>query len=148
MQTITRLHRSGVGVAPDRTVSDVAKLMNSAGVGAIAVVEDDVPVGIVTDRDLVRRGLARDVPADTRVDSVMTSPVLTIDADAPLHDAVAAFSHHAVRRLAVVDGERFVGMISLDDLLLDLAGDLRSLTAPLAAEITSPQRDSPLPVAT
>ena len=39
-------------------------------------------------------------------------------------------------------------MVSLDDLLLDLAGDLRSLTAPLAAEIVSPQRDSPLPVAT
>lgn len=148
MQTISRLHRSGIGVTPDRAVSDVAKLMDSTGVGAIAVVEDDRPVGIVTDRDLVRRGLARDVPADARVDNVMSSPVLTIDADAPLHDAVDTFSRHAVRRLAVVDDGRFVGMISLDDLLLDLAGDLRSLTAPLAAEITSPQRDSPLPVAT
>ena len=62
-------------------------------------------------------------------------------------DAVDAFARHAVRRLAVVDDGRFVGVISLDDLLLDLAEDLRSLTAPLAAEITAPQRDSPLPVA-
>jgi len=148
MQTISRLHRSGIGVTPDRTICDVAKLMDSTGVGAIAVVEDHHLLGIVTDRDLVRRGLARDVPTDARVDSVMSSPVLTIDADAPLHDAVDTFSRHAVRRLAVVDDGRFVGMISLDDLLLDLAGDLRSLTTPLASEISSPQRDSPLPVAT
>lgn len=147
MQTISRLHRSGIGVAPDRTIADVAKLMNSSGVGAVAVLDDDRLVGIVTDRDLVRRGLARDLAADARIDSVMTSPVLTIEADVSLHDAIDIFARHAVRRLAVVDQERFVGVISLDDLLLDLADDLRSLTAPLAAEIASPQRDSPLPVA-
>ena len=88
MQTISRLHRSGVGVAPDRTIADVAKLMNSSGIGSIAVLDGDRLVGFVTDRDLVRRGLARDLPVDARVDSVMTSPVLTIAADAPLHDAV------------------------------------------------------------
>jgi CBS domain-containing protein len=148
MQTISRLHRSGVGIAPDRTLSDVAKLMDSSGVGSIAVLDEDRLLGIVTDRDLVRRGLARDLPTDTRVDSVMSSPVLTIGADAPLHDAVDTFARHAVRRLAVVDDGHFIGMVSLDDLLLDLAGDLRSLTAPLAAELESPQRDSPLPVAT
>ena len=147
MQTISRLHRSGVGVAPDRTIADVAKLMNNSGVGSIAVLDDDRLVGVVTDRDLVRRGLACDLPPDARVDGVMTAPALTIEADAPLHDAVDAFSRHAVRRLAVVHRGRFVGMISLDDLLLDLAGDLRSLTAPLAAEIASPQRDSLPPVA-
>lgn len=147
MQTISRLHRSGIGVEPDRTIADVAKLMNSAGVGAVAVLDGDRLIGVVTDRDLVRRGLARDLPADARVDSVMTSPVVTIDADAPLHDAVDTFARHAVRRLAVVDHDRFVGVVSLDDLLLDLADDLRSLTAPLAAEVAAPQRDSPLPVA-
>lgn len=148
MQTISRLRRSGVGVGPERTLSDVARLMNSSGVGAIAVVEHDRVVGLVTDRDLVRRGLARDVPPDARVDSVMTAPVVTIEADAPLHDAVGLFARNAIRRIAVVDHERFVGMISLDDLLLDIAGDLRALTAPLASEIARPQLDSPLPVST
>lgn len=148
MQTISRLHRSGIGVAPDRTIADVAALMNSSGVGAVAVLDGDRLAGIVTDRDLVRRGLARGLPPDARVDSVMSAPALTIEADAPLHDAVDAFARHAVRRLAVVERGRFVGVVSLDDLLLDLADDLRSLTAPLAAEVASPHRDSPLPVAT
>lgn len=148
MQTISRLRRSGIGVGPDRTIADVAKLMTSSGVGSIAIVENDRIVGVVTDRDLVRRGVARNLPTDSRIDSVMTTPVVTIEADAPLHDAVDTFARHAIRRIVVVDHEKFVGVVSLDDLLLDMAGDLRALTAPLAAEIASPHHDSALPAPT
>jgi CBS domain-containing protein len=146
MQTITRLHRTGVGVAPDRTIGDVAKLMSSSGIGTVAVLDGDTLVGIVTDRDLVRRGIARGLGHDARVDGVMSSPVYTVSADADIHEAVATFGTHAVRRLAVVDGDRFVGIISLDDLLVDLSGDLRKLTSPMASEIDSPQRDASVPV--
>jgi CBS domain-containing protein len=145
MQAISRLRRSGIGVPPDRTIHEVAQLMNSSGIGAVAVIEDDILVGIVTDRDLVRRGLARGLPADARVDGVMSSPPLAIETDSDLAEAVAAFGKHAVRRLAVVDQGRFVGIISLDDLLLDLTRDLAALTSPLAAEVADPQRDSPPP---
>ena len=82
MQTIQRIHRSGVGVAPDRTIGDVARVMERSGIGLVAVLDDDELVGVVTDRDLVRRGLARNLPVDSRIDAVMSSPVLTIDADA------------------------------------------------------------------
>jgi signal-transduction protein with cAMP-binding, CBS, and nucleotidyltransferase domain len=98
-------------------------------------------VGVVTDRDLVRRGLAAGLAADARVDAVMSTPVLTVDADADLAEVHRTFGRHAVRRLAVVDGEHFVGVISLDDLLVDLAEDLANLTAPLSAEIDSPHRE-------
>jgi len=68
----------------------------------VAVIDGEHLIGIVTDRDLVRRGLARDLPADARIDAVMTAPVVTVDADADLHDAFALFRTHAVRRLALV----------------------------------------------
>lgn len=145
MQTISRLHRSGVGVTPDRTIADVAKLMEASGIGTVAVIDHETLVGIVTDRDLVRRGLARDMPPDSRIDAVMSSPVHTIDADTDIHEAVSTFGRHAVRRLAVVDDGRFVGVISLDDMLVDLASDLDDLTAPMAASIDSPEHDSALP---
>ena len=105
---------------------------------------DDL-VGVVTDRDLVRRGVAMGLPLDARVDAVMSSPVLTIDADVDLHEAFATFRQHAVRRLAVVDRGRFIGVLSLDDLLVDAASDLVDLTAPLASEIRAPQRDARVP---
>jgi CBS domain-containing protein len=146
MQVIQRIRRSGVALAPDRTISDAARVMERSGIGLLAIVDDDAAlIGVVTDRDLVRRALARRLPLDSRIDAVMSSPVCTIDADADLHDAVAAFRQHPVRRLAVVDHEHFVGIVSLDDLLVDAARDLEGLTTPLAAEIASPQRESQVP---
>jgi CBS domain-containing protein len=128
MRTIEGLRRSGVGIGPERTIHDAAGIMEHTGVGALAVVEGKRLIGIVTDRDLVRRALAKDLPADARVDSVMSAPVVTIDAAADLHGAFALFRTHAVRRLAVVQGQQFVGMITVDDLLIDLAADLVDLS--------------------
>lgn len=119
--------------------------MERAGVGALAVLEGDRLAGIVTDRDLVRRALARRLPVDARVDAVMTSPVVTIDADSDLSDAFELFRTHTVRRLAVVRGEQFVGMLTVDDLLVHVASDLVDLARPVAAEVLSAQRDAPVP---
>lgn len=139
--------RSGVAVTPERTVGDVAALMEAAGVGAVAVLDDQELVGIVTDRDLVRRGLAKGVAYDARVDGLMSSPVVTIDADADAHDAFPIFRENAVRRLAIVSGTRFVGTVTVDDLLVDLAADLADLARPVTAEIMFPHRDAPVPAA-
>ncbi len=145
MQTQQRLHRSGIGVAPGRPMVEVAQIMERSGIGFVAVLDRDELVGVVTDRDLVRRGVAMGLPLDARIDGVMSSPVLTIDADTDLHEAFATFRRHSVRRLAVVDRGRFVGVLSLDDLLVDMASDLVDLTSPLAAEMRAPHRDSAVP---
>ena len=78
----------------------------------------------------------------------MTMPVVTIDADADLHAAFALFRSHAVRRLAVVRGEQFVGMITVDDLLMDLAADLTDLARPVTAEVLFAHHDSAVPATT
>jgi CBS domain-containing protein len=135
MLAIDGVRRSGVGVRPQRPIREAAIIMDQAGVGSLAVIDDDRLVGIVTDRDLVRRGLAQDLAPTAAVEKVMSSPVFTIDADADLHSAFKQFHSNAVRRLAVVDGDEFVGMITVDDLLVDLATDLADLARPIAAEI-------------
>lgn len=145
MRTIQRIRRTGVAISPDAGLAEAARVMERSGIGLVAVVDGDRLVGVVTDRDLVRRGLARNLPADSRVDGVMSAPVFTIDAEADLHDAVDVFRHHPVRRLAVVERGRFVGILSLDDLLVDAARDLAGLTTPLNFEVVKPHRDSPAP---
>ena len=148
MRTIETIHRSGVGIGPDRSIREAAKIMASAGVGSLAVLDQDRLVGIVTDRDLVRRCLARGIEPGARVDSAMTTPVVTIQADADVHDAFGLFRTHAVRRLAVMRGEQFVGMLAIDDLLVYLAADLADLARPITAEILFSHRDSPVPATT
>jgi CBS domain-containing protein len=148
MRTIDAVRRSGVGIGPDRTVHDAAILMEQAGVGSLAVVEEDHLVGIVTDRDLVRRALAKGLSLEARVDGVMSTPVLTIDSRADLRDAYALFRTNAVRRLPVVRDGQFVGMVTVDDLLVGLAGDLADLVRPVTAEVLFSHHDSPVPSTT
>ena len=138
MRAIDGVRRSGVAVEPDRPIRDAAMIMDQAGVGSLAVIDDGRLVGIVTDRDLVRRGLARDLAPTAPVEKVMCTPVVTIGAEADLHSAFKLFRIHAVRRLAVVDFDDFVGMITVDDLLVDLAADLFDLARPIAAEVFMP----------
>src|SRR4051812_8828464 len=131
MRTIEMLHRSGVGVAPSRTIREAAAIMEQAGVGSLAVVDGDRLVGIVTGRDIVRRAVARGVPPDARIDSVMTSPVVTIGADDPLDAAYRVFATHGLRRLGVMRGDSFVGMLTIDDLFVTVAEQLASLARPI-----------------
>jgi CBS domain-containing protein len=145
MRTIEATRRSGVAIAPDRPISEAAAIMEQAGVGSLAVIDHEQLIGIVTDRDLVRRALARRLPNDIRVDSVMSAPVVTIDADADLHEAYKLFRSNAVRRLAVTRNGRFVGMVTVDDLLVDVVGDLSDLCRPVTAEILFGHHESSVP---
>ena len=145
MKASEGIRRSGVGIGTDRTIRDAAKVMEQAGVGALAVIDTGRLVGIVTDRDLVRRGLAQDLESDALIDGVMTSPVVTIEAEADLHDAFSIFRTHAIRRLAVVRDDHFVGMISVDDLLINLAAELGDLSRPVTGEVLFAHHESPVP---
>ena len=146
MHTIDALRRSAVAIEPERTIREAAAIMSHSGVGSLAVVDGTALVGIVTDRDLVRRALALNVPSDARADSVMSSPVATIDATDDVHAAFAVFRKSGVRRLAVVNEDRFVGMLTIDDLLVSLASDMADLVGPVGGEILAPHHDAPLPV--
>ena len=137
--------RSPITVAPDATVRHAAELMEANGIGAVAVVQGESLVGIVTDRDIVRRAVARGLGGDTRIDGVMTSPVVTIEADADFRHAFDILHGHAVRRIAVTSDGRLVGMLSADDLLVCLASDLANLVRPVTAELLFAHRDPPLP---
>lgn len=146
MKVIETMHRPPVTADPQTTVAEVARLMERTGVGTVAVVDRGGLVGLVTDRDLVRRVLARDLPSDIRVDAVMSMPVISIDGDSDLHDAYGMFRTHAVRRLAVMRDGDLAGIVSIDDLLVSLVADLGDLARPLTAEILFGHHESAVPM--
>ena len=141
MRTIEEMRRSGVSITPGLTIREAAIVMEQSGVGSLAIIDGADLVGIVTDRDLVRRGLAKGLLLDSPVHAVMSSPVITIDSEADLDAAFSLFRTHNFRRLAVVSGSRFVGMITVDDLIVDLSADLRDLSRPIAREVLLPDYD-------
>jgi len=135
MQAKEASRKVPVTVPPDRTLAEVAKLMDEASVGAVVIVDDEKPIGIATDRDLAVRALARRLPSDSRVDAVMSTRVVTLGATADLREAVRVFTEHAFRRLPLVEEGRMVGMLTVDDLLMDVVSDLANLVRPITGEV-------------
>lgn len=146
MRIIDIIRRPGISIEADRTARDAALLMERSGVGALGVLDEGQLVGMVTDRDLGRRVLAPGLDTAARIDGVMTMPVETIDAGADVHDVIRAFRTRAVRRLAVIESSRFVGVVAIDDLLINLVADLDDLVCPLTAEVLFAHHDVPAPI--
>ena len=96
---------------------DAARLMTEKGKGCLVVVDrGGRPVGILTERDFVRRIIKEDLsPAGVRVSSVMSKPLVTIGPEVSIHEAAKTMVEHRIRRLAVVDGGKLVGIITATD---------------------------------
>jgi CBS domain-containing protein len=107
-------------VTPQTPVSEVAQLMESDDVGSIPVVEGERLVGIVTDRDIVVRAIAKGKdPRGMPAAEVSSRELVTIDADDDLSEALKLMSQYQVRRLPVIEeDERLVGVISQADVAL------------------------------
>jgi len=119
MKTIQDVMTRGVEVVdPNATLMQVAEKMRQFNVGPLPVCDGDRLVGVVTDRDLVVRGIAMGHdPHTSKVSSVMTEDVELIHLEASLEEAADLMKEKQLRRLLVVDDhENLVGILSLGDL--------------------------------
>lgn len=109
--------RQVVTIEPGATVLAAARLMNLHRIGSLVVVEDDRPVGIFTERDvLVRVVAAERDPAQTRIGEVMTERVLTCSPETSLDALRHTMRTERIRHVPVVENGRLRGMVSLGDL--------------------------------
>ena len=104
-------------VTPHTPLTEVAELMEAEDVGSIPVVEDDRLVGIVTDRDIVVRAIAKGKdPQGMPASAVSSRELVTVSPDDDLSDALELMARHQVRRLAVTgENERLLGVVSQAD---------------------------------
>ncbi len=99
------------------TVLEAAKKLASEDYGALPICEGEHLKGMITDRDIVVKVLAEGKdPSSTKVIDLVQGEVVTIGADDPVEEIQRTMSHHQVRRLPVIDGDRLIGMVSQADL--------------------------------
>lgn len=127
----------GVIIAgPGEPVAAVARKMQDHNVGTVVIVEDERPVGIITDRDLALALGARGIRPEVQIQEVMSRHVLAVPEDMGIYTATQFMRQRGVRRLPIVDrDDRLVGIVSLDDLLRFLSRELHNLAEGIKGEM-------------
>lgn len=105
------------------SVQDAARIMRDDDIGDVVVTEGGQVTGIVTDRDIVVRGIADGRDLSAQVGEVCSTGIETIAPDASVDDAVTTMREHDIRRLPVVKGGQPVGIVSLGDLAVEREPD-------------------------
>ena len=103
------------------TALQIAKMMDQAGVGAIFVKENDHPVGVVTDRDFAIKIASNNLPFDTPAEKIMSSPLVTINHNELISAAAERMTSKKIRKLAVTENGKIVGVVTATDLVTQLA---------------------------
>jgi CBS domain-containing protein len=103
-------------VAPDMTIENTSKLMCGADIGIVPVCDSTGIVGIVTDRDIITRGISKGFSSNEPVSKVMTKNVSSISPDSDIKEAVKLMGEKQIRRLPVISGGEIVGILSVGDL--------------------------------
>ena len=108
---------------PVDNVYEAALKMKQEDIGIIPIVENNRLVGIVTDSDLVVRGIADKNPGSNKITEVMTTDIVSVSPSDPVEKATELMARHQIRRLPVVENGQLVGMLSLGDLAIEKYAD-------------------------
>ncbi|WP_440764558.1 CBS domain-containing protein [Natronorubrum sp. DTA7] len=128
MAVIDIARKTVVTVEPDAPLSEVVQTMRSERVGSVIVVAEDEPIGLISDRDLAFEVLdGTGATSTTPVGELISSDLLTIDADAGIYDLLDRMSRKGVRRVPVVEEDDLVGIVSLSDIVVLLGMELQQV---------------------
>lgn len=101
----------------NNTIDDVANLMKTYDIGFIPIKDNGQFIGVITDRDIVIKAINNNDKLDQPIKEFITSNIISIDISKSLEDAVKLMSDYQIRRLMVKNKDKFVGIISLSDIL-------------------------------
>jgi len=110
-----------ITVNSNTTVFQIANLMEKGGIGAILVKKDNVPAGIITDRDFAIKIAVNKYPLDTPVNKIASYPLQKINANDSILAAAEQMSSKKIRKLAVINDDKVIGIITSTDIVTHLA---------------------------
>jgi CBS domain-containing protein len=121
-ETIASILRNKGGdiwsVGPDETVYDAIAMMADKGIGALLIISNGQLVGIFSERDYARKIILQGRSSkNTKVREIMTGSPVTVTPDYTVDECMRIITHHRVRHLPVMNGDRLIGVISIGDLV-------------------------------
>lgn len=128
-------------IAPEATVFEALKLMEEHNIGALLVTTGEEINGIVSERDCVRKVDVKGRTArDTKISEIMTSDVITVEADQPLEECMSLMIEKNIRHLPVCEGKKLLGLLSVRDVLKEVVEVQQMMLSELERYITGSGR--------
>lgn len=109
--------KSVISVDATLTVNETAKMMEDAKVGAVIVMEDNLPIGIVTDRDFAIKIASHAYQITTPIKKIMSTPLFSINPDETVRTAADLMHDRGIRKLPVIDDGKVIGIITSTDIV-------------------------------
>jgi len=126
-----------VTVSPDSSVFDAIKTMADRGIGAVVVVEGDVVLGMLTERDYARKIVLQDRSSrTTKVRDIMTDSVYYVSPTDTREHCMAMMTERHFRHLPVIDNDKLIGLLSIGDLVKDVMSEQKFIIHELERYIT------------
>lgn len=113
--------KSVISVDASLTINETAKMMEDSKVGAVIIMEENTPIGIVTDRDFAVKVAAHAYQISTPIKQIMSSPLFSINSDESVRTAADLMHDRGIRKLPVIDDGNIVGIITASDIVNLLA---------------------------
>ena len=105
-----------VTVNSDMSVMDTAKIMDDVGIGCVVVIENNIAVGIVTERDFVKKVVSRGIPMTTPIKQVMSSPLIVVNPEENIWEVAELMKQRKIHKVPVVHQNLLVGIVTATDL--------------------------------
>ena len=99
------------------TIKDAAKIMDEKDIGCIIVTQNNSAIGIVTDRDFVKRIAAKEIPLSSSLEKVMSSPLIAIGPDETVWEAAQIMKTKNIHKLPIKQNNKVIGIVTATDLV-------------------------------
>jgi CBS domain-containing protein len=130
---------------PNQSIKEISEKMTASKAGSVVITENDFPIGIVTDGDIVTKVVSKDILASsTKASEVMSKPLHTIESEKEILEAARAMRRHGIKRLGVNYKNRLVGIISISDILA-ITPELFDIISEKAMIVTGGDKTTGLP---
>lgn len=118
MKTVQEVMKKNIiRVDKSKTILAVSRIMSEKSISCVVITEKNLPVGIVTERDMIKKVLAEKLASSSKIDKIMTSPLQFVTPDTSFEAALNTMTANKIRRLLVKEGKTVLGLITQTDVL-------------------------------
>ncbi|MGQ0377299.1 MAG: CBS domain-containing protein [Nitrososphaerota archaeon] len=111
------MRKNVISISQEMTIKDAAVMMDDSNVGCVIVTKKNAPIGILTERDFVKRVSAKEKPFSTQLSEVMSTPLITVSPDESIWEAAEIMKKNKIHKIPVQQNNKIIGILTSTDIV-------------------------------